>query len=45
MTIPWLYYFKKECREHPTVLIANISLLEAMANFNIILMGYNLYAF
>lgn len=45
MTIPYLYYLKKECREHPTVLIANISLLEATANFNIILMAYNMYKF
>lgn len=45
LTIPYLYYIKKECREHPTVLIANISVLEAIANFNVILMAYSMYGF
>ena len=43
--IPCLYYIKKQCREHPTVLIANISLLESIANFNIVLMAVNIFAY
>jgi hypothetical protein len=45
LLIPCLFYLKRQCQEHPTVLIANISLLESIANFNIVLMAVDIFAF
>jgi hypothetical protein len=43
--IPILYFIKKKCREHPSSIIAIISLLEAITNYNVILIALKIYKF
>ena len=43
--IPALYYIQQKFKEHPARLIAIISLLEAVSNYNIILYAFSVYEF
>lgn len=38
-----MYFIERKCREHPTPLIVVISLLEAVSNYNIVLISLNIY--